>query len=56
LVVRVPTRRLVAAMRAANPKLPAGELTHDMIERELESIVFAFVERWIGPTNKVGTV
>jgi hypothetical protein len=47
LRVRVPTRRLMAAVRAANPQLPEGELTTAEIECELQSIVEAFIERWL---------
>jgi hypothetical protein len=47
LRVRVPTRRLVAAMRAANPRLRDGELSPAEIEAELEAIVLAFVDRWL---------
>jgi hypothetical protein len=46
LRIRIPTRRLVAAMRAANPRLPEGELTTAEVEAELEAIVLAFVERY----------
>lgn len=52
LRVRVPTRRLVAAMRAANHRLPDGDLTTAEIEAELEAIILAFVERWVGPAKK----
>jgi hypothetical protein len=52
LRVRVPTRRLVAAMRAANPRLPESELTAAEIETELDAIVLAFIERWVGPAKK----
>ncbi len=48
LRVRVPTRRLAAAMRAANPRLPEGELSRKAIEAELQAVVETFVERWIG--------
>jgi hypothetical protein len=47
LRVRVPTRRLVAAMRAANPRLPEGELSQAEIEGELDAIVLAFIQRWL---------
>ena len=48
LTVRVPTRRLVAAMKAANPRLPEGELCREAIEPELQAVVETFIERWIG--------
>ena len=51
LVVRVPTRRLAKAMQMANPRLPQRDLTPSEIEAELQAIVLAFVERWIGPKN-----
>jgi hypothetical protein len=44
--VRAHARRLVAAMRRANPKLP-DDPTQDQIEAELGDIVAAFVERWL---------
>jgi hypothetical protein len=47
LRVRVPTRRLVAAMREANPCLPDGDWTTAEIEAELETIVLAFIQRWL---------
>jgi hypothetical protein len=47
LRVRVPTRRLVAAMRAANPRLPEGDLSVAEIEAELESVILAFIQRWL---------
>jgi hypothetical protein len=34
LRARVPTRRLLAAMRAANPRLPEGDLSREEIEGE----------------------
>jgi hypothetical protein len=52
LRVRVPTRRLVAAMRAANPRLPEGELGPAEIEAELAEIVVAFIARWLGRAKK----
>jgi hypothetical protein len=52
LTVRVPTRRLIAAMRAANPRLPEGELNREAIEAELQAVVDTFIERWIGAQNK----
>jgi hypothetical protein len=51
LRVRVPTRRLVTAMRVSNPAV--GELdTKGAVETELTEVVEAFVERWIGPAKK----
>jgi hypothetical protein len=44
----VPTKRLLAAMRAANPQLPEGELSAAAIEAELQAVVEAFIERWLG--------
>jgi hypothetical protein len=47
LRVRVPTRRLVAALRAANPG--AGPLdTRETLEAELASVVEGFINRWVG--------
>jgi hypothetical protein len=45
--VRAHTRRLIFAMRRANPEL-SDELDHAAIEAELTAIVAAFVERWLG--------
>ena len=51
LVVRVPTRRLVAAMKAANPAV--GDLdTREAIEAELHEIAVAFMDRWLSPAKK----
>jgi hypothetical protein len=47
LRVRVPTRRLIAAMRAANPRLPEGELSREAIEAELHEIIIALIDRWL---------
>jgi hypothetical protein len=44
--VRAHTRRLVAAMRRANPKL-ADDPTTDQIEAELNEIILAFIDRWL---------
>jgi hypothetical protein len=46
--VRAHARRLVAAMRKANPDLGDDDLDQKAIEAELNDIVAAFVERWIG--------
>jgi hypothetical protein len=43
---------LVAALRAANPRLPEGELSTEAIEGDLSAIILAFVERWLGPANQ----
>lgn len=51
LKVRVPTRRLRAAMQAANPN--AGELdTPGALEAELAAVVEAWIARWLGPPRK----
>jgi hypothetical protein len=47
LRVRVPTKRLVAALRLANSQLPNGELSTEAIEAELQSVILAFVQRWL---------
>jgi hypothetical protein len=47
LRVRRPTRRLVAAMRAANPKLPERDLSRAELEAEVDAILGAFEERWL---------
>jgi hypothetical protein len=52
LRIEVPTKRLLAAMRAANPQLPEGELSAEAIEAELQAVVEAFIERWLGPAKK----
>jgi hypothetical protein len=44
--VRAHTRRLITAMRRANPDL-SDELEHAAIEAELNAIVAAFIARWI---------
>jgi hypothetical protein len=45
--IRVHSRRLTAALRQANPL--AGALdTWPEIERELQAVVDAFTERWLG--------
>jgi hypothetical protein len=44
--VRAHTRRLVAAMRRANPEL-GDEFEHAAIEAELNAIVVAFIARWL---------
>jgi hypothetical protein len=49
--VRVPTKRLIAALRLAEPKLPA-ELPPEVIERELAQVVLAFIETWLGPPRR----
>jgi hypothetical protein len=51
LRVRVPTRRLQAAMRAARQAANSdiGPLdTRQEIERELQSIIEEFIDRWLG--------
>jgi hypothetical protein len=51
LKIRIPTKRLRAALRAANPA--AGDLgTRETIERELQNVVEAFIVRWVGPPKK----
>jgi hypothetical protein len=51
LHVKLPTRRLIVALRAANPAV--GDLdTRTAIEAELQSVVEAFIERWVGPAKK----
>ena len=45
--VRAHARRLVAAMRTANPRLPESELSPTEIEAELQSIIDAFCQRWL---------
>jgi hypothetical protein len=45
--VRAHTRRLVAAMRRANPELGA-EPEHAAVEAELTAIIDTFIRRWIG--------
>jgi hypothetical protein len=52
LRVRVATRRLVIAMRKANPRLPERELSHKEIETELQAVVEAWITRWLGPPQK----
>jgi hypothetical protein len=44
--VRAHTRRLIIAMRRANPEL-SDELEHAAIEAELNAIVNAFIVQWI---------
>jgi hypothetical protein len=44
--VRAHARRLVAAMRRANPELN-DDLEHAAIEAELNAIVAAFIARWL---------
>lgn len=49
--IRAHRKRLVVAMRRANPEL--GELSAvTEVETELEAIIAAFIERWIGPEKK----
>ena len=52
LAVKTNTKRLIAALRAARRAeghtLPEGDLTRREIESELNEVVEAFVERWIG--------
>ena len=50
--IRVNTRRLLRALRLAEPSLPAGELGTEIIERELNALVEKFVVNWIGPARK----
>jgi hypothetical protein len=45
--VRAHARRLITAMRRANPDL-SDELDHAGVEAELNAIVEAFIMRWIG--------
>jgi hypothetical protein len=45
--VRAHARRLITAMRRANPDL-SDELDHVGVEAELNAIVEAFIMRWIG--------
>jgi hypothetical protein len=45
--VQAHIRRLAAAMRRANPRL-GDDLTSDQIETELNEIVAAFTDRWLG--------
>jgi hypothetical protein len=44
--VQAHTRRLVAALRKANPRIPEDP-TQDQVEAELADIVAALVERWL---------
>jgi hypothetical protein len=50
--LRAHRRRLVAAMRLANPSLGEDELSREAIERELESIAAAYCDRWLVPAKK----
>jgi hypothetical protein len=51
LKLRVPTRRLRAAMQAANPD--AGMLdTREALEAELAAVIDAWIVRWLGPARK----
>ena len=49
--VRAHARRLEAAMRKANPNL-GEDLDQQAIEAELDDIVAAFCDRWLGPAKK----
>jgi hypothetical protein len=44
--VRAHGRRLITAMRRANPDL-GDDLDHAAIEAEVNAIVAAFIARWI---------
>jgi hypothetical protein len=46
--VQAHSRRLVAAMRLANSGL-GDDLDQAAIERELDAIIGAFVDRWLQP-------
>jgi hypothetical protein len=50
--VTANVKRLVAAMRRANPKLPERELTDTEIREELTALVQLFVSRWLGPVSR----
>lgn len=50
--IRTHTRRLITALRLAEPSLPAGELTTAQIEGELNQIIDCFVVDWLGPARK----
>jgi hypothetical protein len=50
--IRVNTRRLLRALRLAEPSLPGGELTTEQIEIELNQIIERFCTGWLGPLRK----
>lgn len=52
--IQVNARRLVAALRRANPQ--ARELdTWPEVEAELGAVIEAFCEHWLGPVKKPDT-
>jgi hypothetical protein len=51
LKVRVPTRRLRAAMQARNPDVGSLD-TREAMEAELTAIVENWIARWIGPPGR----
>jgi hypothetical protein len=51
LKIRTPTKRLRAALRAANQT--CGPLDNrEALEAELHAVIEAFVTRWVGPRKK----
>jgi hypothetical protein len=54
--VRAHARRLRAAMFAANPRLGLSDLdTPEQVEAELNDVIAAFTERWVGkPRSRDG--
>ena len=50
--VQAHSRRLIAAMRKANPALGDDDLNQQTIEAELDDIVAAFCDRGLGPAKK----